>query len=93
MDSEIKRGDLVLSLAGRDKGRIFLALDAKGRYARIADGRSRKVRSLKKKNNKHLKLVKAGVLPELARKILGGECVGDKTLRRAIAEQLKKQEE
>lgn len=89
MEKAIKQGDLVLSLAGRDKGGIFLVISTEGENASIADGRERKVHSVKKKNIKHLKLIKAGVLLELAQKILGGECVGDKTLRRAIAEQQK----
>ena len=45
-------GDVVISTAGRDKGKIFLVIDIYGKFAYIADGKVRKVLNCKKKNIK-----------------------------------------
>ena len=54
-----RKGDFVLSLAGRDEGRIHLVIDADENYAFIADGDTRKVQKPKKKKIKHLRLLEA----------------------------------
>lgn len=52
MDIEI--GSIVRSKAGRDKGMLFLVVDAAGEYAYVADGKLRKREKPKKKKLKHL---------------------------------------
>ena len=43
-------GDVVISLKGRDKDKIFLVCDIKDQICFIANGKERKVSHLKKKN-------------------------------------------
>ncbi|HOL17915.1 MAG TPA: KOW domain-containing RNA-binding protein [Bacillota bacterium] len=52
---EYKPGQLVRSLAGRDKGEHYLVIEVLGpRYVLLANGRSRPLSRLKKKNIAHL---------------------------------------
>lgn len=54
-----KVGDIVLSLAGRDKKRLFAVVGIPAEnYVYISDGKSRKAASPKKKKVKHIKLIK-----------------------------------
>ncbi len=89
----VKRGDLVVATSGRDVNKLFMVIEVSDSVAKIVDGKSRKVASPKKKNVKHLKVIKSAVLTELAEKIIGGECVGNSTVRKAITESQKNQEE
>lgn len=50
----IKRGTVVRSMAGHDKGLFLAVLEAGPGYALIADGVTRTVQSPKKKNPIHL---------------------------------------
>ena len=83
-------GDLVISTAGRDKGKIFLVTQVSGQFAYIVDGKLRKVLKPKKKNQKHLKKVLAVGLIDLSEKIQKGECVGNMRICRAIKTQTQK---
>lgn len=52
------KGQFVLSIAGRDKNRIFMVVDTiDENYVLIADGMLRSINKPKKKKLKHLKLV------------------------------------
>ena len=51
---EISLGDIVKSLAGRDKGEIYLVVALDGDFAYAVNGRSRKSDNPKKKRSKHL---------------------------------------
>ena len=52
-------GDIVLAVAGRDSGRLFAVVGILDEnYVFIADGRSRKADSPKKKKIRHIELVK-----------------------------------
>lgn len=51
---EIERGSLVYSIAGRDKGNLFLVLKRDGEFVYLADGNTRKVENPKKKKLKHV---------------------------------------
>ena len=53
--TELKPGQLVRSLAGRDKGKHYLVLEKlDNKYVLLVDGRSRLVDRPKKKNIAHL---------------------------------------
>ena len=53
---ELSAGDIVYSLAGRDKDKIFIVLEVLDEtMALVADGDLRKVQKPKKKKIKHLK--------------------------------------
>ena len=51
---EIERGSLVYSIAGRDKGNLFLVLKRDGEFVYLADGSMRKSEKPKKKKIKHI---------------------------------------
>ncbi len=77
MKTIFSAGDVVVSTAGRDKGKRFLVVRICDGYAFITDGRTHKVNRLKKKNFKHLEPAKCGNLTETAARINRGECVGN----------------
>lgn len=54
---EFKRGMLVKSKAGRDKGCIYIIGDVKNEYVYLADGALKPLCRMKKKNKKHLQPV------------------------------------
>lgn len=47
-------GSVVKATAGRDSGRLFAVTDIQGGYCFIADGKTRKLASYKRKNIKHV---------------------------------------
>lgn len=81
---EIAKSDIALSLAGRDKGRLFFVLETDGVYALIADGRTRKLEHPKRKKLKHLQLA-ARTDSRVAVKLRQGDTVLNSELRRDLA--------
>ncbi|MDD3840356.1 MAG: hypothetical protein PHP06_07245 [Clostridia bacterium] len=62
-NDKIKIGQLVLSKAGRDKGRYFLIWDIVDQdYVKIVDGDLRKIKKPKKKKIKHLVICNKNVV-------------------------------
>lgn len=52
-----ERGDIVKSLAGRDKGYLLCVVGYDGSFVLVCDGKERKLERPKKKNPKHLEEV------------------------------------
>lgn len=52
----IEQGNVVRSIAGRDKGNIFVVVNCDDEYVYLADGDIRKVENPKKKKIKHVEL-------------------------------------
>lgn len=50
----IPKGSVVKSLAGRDQGGYYVAVEAEDRFVFIADGKERKLEKPKRKNVKHI---------------------------------------
>ena len=50
----MERGSLVYSIAGRDKGNLFMVLKAEGDFVYLADGDVRRAENPKKKRLKHI---------------------------------------
>lgn len=82
--SEIAIGDVVKATAGRDKDRFFLVISVTDGFAYIADGKTRKIGKLKKKNLKHLIKAAGATLYSEALKIKRGESFGNERLKKAI---------
>lgn len=84
--ADIQRTDIVRSLAGHDKGRLFAVLETDGEYLLLADGKGRKIESPKRKKRRHTEFV---VSPQsdtrLSRKIRGEGRLTNSELRRALA--------
>lgn len=72
---EAKTGLVVRAAAGRDKGRYFVILQTDGKYVMIADGKTRRLSSPKKKNIAHISLTKQHI---------DTENLTDKKLRMAL---------
>ena len=81
---EISRADVVVSLAGRDKGQLFFVLDTDDLFVYIADGKGRRIEQPKRKKRKHVRK-----LPQtdtrVAEKIRNGDKVLNSELRRELA--------
>lgn len=88
MDSimDIVPGTFVISLAGRDKGRVFIVSEiASDNYVKIIDGELRTVQKPKLKKIKHLNISKK-IDENIAKKLREGANLTDVNFRKAISE-------
>ena len=81
---EIARSDIVRSDAGRDKGKLFAVLAVEGEYLLLADGKSRRVESPKRKKRRHVLFVAADD-SRLSEKIRSEGKITNSELRRTLA--------
>ena len=81
---EIAKSNIVRSDAGRDKGKLFVVLAVEGEYLLLADGKSRKVESPKRKKRRHVLFVAADE-NRLSEKIKSEEKITNSELRRTLA--------
>lgn len=81
---EIGRSDVVRSLAGRDKGKLFFVIDTDGDYVLLADGKGRKLEKPKRKKRRHIEMI-LGTDSRVGEKIKTGEKVLNSELRRELA--------
>lgn len=81
---EVRPGQVVVSLAGRDRGRPFIVLKVLNeRLVLVADGDLRKVNKPKKKNVRHLQ-ARDGLSEKVAKKVVAAMTVTDQDLREAL---------
>ena len=77
--------DLVKSLSGRDKNRIFMVMEVlDSNYVLIADGSLRKLETPKKKKIKHLEKTHFVLNERLLQKISEGKKITNAELRKSI---------
>ena len=81
---DIAKSNIIRSDAGRDRGKLFVVLETQGDYLLLADGKSRKVESPKRKKRKHVLFVAADD-NRLSEKIKGEEKITNSELRRTLA--------
>ena len=81
---EIAKSSIVRSDAGRDKGKLFIVMAVQGEYLLLADGKSRKVESPKRKKRRHVLFVAADE-NRVSQKIISDEKVTNSELRRTLA--------
>ena len=82
---EIQKADIVRSLAGRDKERLFIVLETDDKFALLADGKIRRLEKPKRKKIKHLSF--AGTSESIAaKKLRQDKKVTNNEIRRALAE-------
>lgn len=81
---DIMKSDIVLSIAGRDRGKLYYVIDTDGEFLLIANGRERRLESPKRKKLKHVRKVPRAE-SRIAEKIRGGEKVLNRELRRDLA--------
>jgi|LSQX01.1.fsa_nt_gb ribosomal protein L14E/L6E/L27E len=76
--NEIMPKDVVLSVSGRDKGRIFAVIDVDEKYVYICDGKERPLSRPKRKNRRHVSPTRHCVESEAFR--------GNKALKKALSQ-------
>lgn len=81
---EISISDIVLSVAGRDQGKLFYVIGTDGVFVLIADGKQRRLERPKRKKLKHVRKVLRAET-RIAEKLLSGEKVLNSELRRDLA--------
>ena len=81
---EIRKADVVRSLAGRDAGELFFVSELARDYAQIVNGRDRRLEKPKRKKLKHLQFVERSA-DRTDQKLRDGEKVTNSELRRALA--------
>ena len=82
---DIEKSNIVRSGAGRDKGKLFVVLGVEGEYLLLADGKSRKLESPKRKKRRHVDFVASDDGNRLSKKIRGEEKITNSELRRPLA--------
>ena len=90
--SDIEIADIVLSVNGRDKGKLFFVIKKEDIYALLCDGKSRRIDKPKRKKMKHMRLKQRSDC-KTATKIRSGLKVTNSEVRRALAEYQQKAEE
>ena len=83
-NTDISKSDIIISLAGRDQGKLFYVMDVEDGYVLIADGKGRKLENPKRKKLKHVCRV-SRTETRVAAKILNGDKVLNSELRRDLA--------
>jgi ribosomal protein L14E/L6E/L27E len=78
------RGLFAESRAGHDKGQIYVIVGEEGAYAYLADGRLKRVEKPKRKNIKHLQVIKAKGDEALREKLANGQPVTNEEIKLAI---------
>ena len=82
--AEIRPSDIVKSLAGHDKGRLYIVLESKNEYAILADGKIRQLLNPKRKKLKHL--TRMGEIDSPAvRAIITGGVIGNRDIIKSLA--------
>lgn len=76
-------GMFAISLAGHDKGRLYLIIREEGDFAYLADGKSRGPQNPKKKRKKHLQIIKTKD-EVLAEKLKSGKTIYNEEIKFAI---------
>lgn len=85
-EAPFQPGQVVISKAGRDKGRLYVVLKVESdRYIQVADGSARTVRRPKRKNVRHVQ-PHGPASPEISQRLAEGRPVDDQLVRQALAE-------
>ena len=83
--TDIGKGSIVESVAGRDKGHIFFVLETIGEYALLVDGKIRRIEKPKNKKIKHLKFLAKREDFRVYSKIVSGIKPDNAEIRKAIS--------
>lgn len=77
-------GRFVVSTAGHDAGKIYIMVGADNGMLFLADGVERRLANPKKKNMKHVTVLKEELSPELDKAISGKSRGCDEMMRQAL---------
>lgn len=79
-------GMFAMSKAGHDKGIVYLIVKEEAEYVYLLDGRLKSAEKPKKKNKKHIQIIKKEADDTLKEKLLNGGRIYNEEIRKAIAE-------
>lgn len=77
-------GMFAISMAGHDKGKMYVIIKDEGEYFYLSDGVNRPVEKPKKKKKKHVQPVKSGVDKAIADKLQNEETIYNEEIKFAI---------
>lgn len=86
-------GTLAFSKAGHDKNTVYLVINEDENYVYLADGRSKKVNNPKKKNIKHVQLIKNIYNIAIQEKIMQHQLLSDAEIVKVIKDYHRLKEE
>jgi ribosomal protein L14E/L6E/L27E len=70
--------------AGHDKGNLYIIIREEAEYAWVADGKNKTLAKPKRKNKKHLQVIKEKVDEELRAKLLNNKAITNEEIKRAL---------
>ena len=82
--SDIRISDLVLSVAGRDSGKLFYCVGGDARFVLLVNGKDRTMDQPKRKSRRHVQKVLRSET-RVAEKLRAGDKVLNSELRRDLA--------
>ncbi len=77
-------GAFAVSRAGHDGGQIYIIIKETEEYVYLADGKSRTLENPKRKNKKHIQIIRKGTEPKLRDKLKNDQPVYNEEIKRLI---------
>lgn len=84
-------GMFAISLAGHDKGQMYVIINEDDEYFYLSDGALRPIQKTKKKKKKHVQPVKSGFNQTLFHKLQNGQLIYNEEIKFAIKERRKQE--
>ncbi|MFQ8766991.1 MAG: hypothetical protein ACLR8U_11185 [Oscillospiraceae bacterium] len=81
---EVSKADMIVSLAGRDKGQLFFVIDTDDQFVYLADGKDEGWKARNAKSCRHVRKLPL-YASRVAEKIRNGDKVLNSELRRELA--------
>ncbi len=84
------KGEFARSLSGHDRGKVYVIIEEHKNYLMLSDGRLKPLEKPKRKNTKHVEIVKKHIYNEdLIKKLENGEELRNEEIKRTIKQYLK----
>lgn len=81
-------GLFAFSKAGHDRGTVYIIIKEETEYVYLADGSLKSFEKPKRKNKKHIQVIKKHTEESLRQRLLAGERLRDEEIRHAIKQYL-----
>ena len=78
------RSMLATSKAGHDKDTVYIIVKEENEYVYVSDGRLKTLENPKKKNKKHIQIIKKEADDMLREKLINGQHIYNEEIRKAI---------
>ena len=79
------RGEYAVSLSGHDRGKVYIIIEENEKYLMLSDGKLKPLEKLKKKNPRHVQIVKKHTYnKEIIGKLERNEKLLNEEIKRAI---------